>query len=202
MNRTARPVHIFAGLALVLTGACGGEETAQSAAQTAAGAAQTMMAAAETPADAYAPRLPIPGDLPDDPGAELMVMAMRSVVIPSKSEVGVPAYPGARIMSTMAASTMTVNGEEIETMPALAMLSEDEIADVVKFYMENLEGWHQKEFFGNYMFWDGPADANPLDISLPYPLVGIMALDESSSEAAFWPGVKTRVDIRYRPPGD
>jgi hypothetical protein len=200
MNRDARLLHLLAGLAFAAATACGGEARSDTQAADAGGVQQA--AASQAPADAYAPKLPVPEDVPDDPGAKMLVMAMRWVTVPSKSEVGVPAYPGARVMSTMAAQKMTVNDEETKMMPGLALLSEDEISDVVEFYTQKLKGWQQKEFFGSYMFWDGPADANPLDITLPYPLVGIVPLAESGSEKALWPSVKTRIDIRYRPPGD
>lgn len=195
MSSGVRLASTVAGLALILS-ACGGEEAAQSA-----GAAGTKLAAAPTPADAYAPSLSVPSSPPDDPVAKLLILAVRNADLPSKSEVGIPAYPGARIMSTMAASTMEVNGEEVEGLPALAMLSGDEISEVVKFYKQNLEGWQSEEFYGSYIFWDGPADANPLDISLPYPTLGIIPLDESGTEASIWPDMKTRIDMRYRSGG-
>jgi hypothetical protein len=195
-----RLASVLAGAAFVASAACAGGDT-KSDTQTAEAGVGVEAAAAQTPADAYAPVLPVPKDVPDDPGAKMMAMAMRGVQVPSKSEVGVPAYPDARVMSTMAGQKMMANDEEVEMLPALALLSGDTISDVLAFYTKKLKGWHQKEFFGSYMFWDGPPDADPLDITLPYPLVAIMPLAESGSERTLWPNMKTRIDIRYKPSG-
>jgi hypothetical protein len=198
-----RPVAIgltsFLIFGLSTSSSSGSRASAASGALDAAGAvakAATAAVAAD-PQDIYAQKLPVPDETPSGPDGELMVMAVRNASVPSASEVGVPAYPGARILATMAAGAMTQ-----KSLPALAMLSTDDIAAVLQFYQEKLAGWEHWEMIGNHMFWDGPEDSNPMDITGSFPLVGIVSVEESSTEAAIWPGVKTRIDIRYRAEGE
>lgn len=195
-------VGVTSLLALGSWVACGGGESGEyagAAGSEAAAAAGEAMATslAAIPQDAYARMLPVPDKLPDDPAAELMLMAVRNASVPSASAVGVPAYPGARVLSTMAASEMTVNDQKVTSLPALALLANDDIAKVAAFYTEKLTGWDHEEFYGNHMFWQGPEGSNPLDITGQFPVVGLVSLEETDTERAIWPEVRTRIDIRY-----
>jgi hypothetical protein len=184
-------------VAALLAG-CGGEGSSDAAVAAGSAEARAAGGSSAAPRDAYAAKLPIPEEVPDGPGAELGVSMLESAKVPSKSEVGVPAYPGARVMSTMGATAMTVNDERVETLPAMAMLSTDETARVVEFYRGELSGWRHKEFMGSHWFWDGPADHDPMDFTAPYPSVAIMGIDGDDDLALMWPGIRTRIDIKYR----
>jgi hypothetical protein len=185
---------IAACLSLAAVTACGDGDSGASA----AGMATDYIEAASGIQDGYALKLTVPRDVPSDPAANLMLMAVKTASVPSSSALNVPAYPGARIMSTMGASEMTVNGEKTMMWPSLAMLTNDEISKVAAFYQEKLSGWQHEEIIGNHMFWEGGPGTNPLDISGQFQAVGLVELGDTDTETKIWPGVKTRIDIRYK----
>jgi hypothetical protein len=156
-------------------------------------------AAAVTRPDAYAPMLVIPKKLPDDPGMQMMVMMANNTVMPSASEVNVPLYPGAQVMSAMGAMKMTANGVEETTWPSMSLLSADETAEIAAFYQKQLTGWRYKEFFGMHSFWNGDEDSNPMDITGQFSLVSITPVPETDTLRAVWPETRTRIDLRYEP---
>lgn len=153
-----------------------------------------------TRSDAYAPMLVIPKKLPDDPGMQMMVMMANNTVIPSASEVNVPLYPGAQLMSAMGLMEMTSNGVKETSLPSMSLLSTNETAEVVAFYREQLTAWQYKEFFGMHSFWNGDEDSNPMDITGQFSLVSIVPVPETDSLRVVWPVMRTRIDLRYEPP--
>jgi len=149
--------------------------------------------------DAYAPMLVIPKKLPDDPGMQMMVMMSNNTVMPTASEVNVPLYPGAQVMSAMGPMDMTSNGVKETTFPSMSLLSADETAEIAAFYHEQLTGWRYKDFFGTHSFWNGDEDSNPLDITGQFSLVSIVPVPEADILREVWPEMRTRIDLRYEP---
>ena len=159
----------------------------------------TGTSAVVTRPDAYAPMLVIPKKLPDDPGMQMMVMMANNTVMPSASEVNVPVYPGAQVMSAMGPMNMTSNGVKETTWPSMSLLSADETAEIAAFYHEQLTGWRYKEVLGMHSFWNGDEDSNPLDITGKFSLVSIIPVSETDTLRAVWPEMRTRIDLRYEP---
>ena len=183
----------------LLLQACGeSTSTSDSANTTPSSKAET--AGPTAPANAYAPMLVAPKKLPDDPGAPMLVMMMKNTVIPSASDVNIPVYPGAKIMTAMGPMNMSSNGEKTTTYPSMSMLSGDETTEVLAFYQEELAGWKYHDFFGSHSFWNGGEDSNPLDFTGQFSLVSIVPVSETDSVRAIWPETRTRIDIRYEPP--
>ena len=194
MTRTVR-ICILASLIFSLIGlsGCGDSE---------APAVAAMATEAATPAaraDAYAPKLVVPKNLPDDPGAGMIVMFSENSVVPSAAEVNVPLYPGAKVMSAMGAMEMTSNDVKMTSFPSVTLLTADETAETVAFYQEQLAGWRYKEFFGTHSFWNGDEDSNPLDITGQFSLVVVVPVEETDTVRAMWPEMRTRIDLRYEP---
>ena len=162
--------------------------------ETAAPAAKPVVSA-----DAYVPILEIPGKLPDDPSAQMAVIMLESAEVPSANDVNVPAYPGAQLMSAMRGMEMSSNGEKMTSWPALSMLSDDEIADVVAFYTDQLSQWRHTEMVGMHMFWNGDENSNPLDITGQFSLVSLAPIPDDDTIRTMWPEMRTRIDVRYEP---
>lgn len=149
--------------------------------------------------DAYAPMLVIPKKLPDDPGMQMMVMMSNNTVMPSASEVNVPLYPGAQVMSAMGPMEMTSNGVKETTLPSMSLLSADETAEIAAFYHEQLTGWRYKEFYGMHSFWNGDEDSNPLDITGQFSLISITPVSETDTLRVVWPEMRNQINLRYEP---
>ncbi|MFQ5549079.1 MAG: hypothetical protein ACE5FV_12360 [Woeseia sp.] len=195
MTRTTIRICIWGALTcgFIFLPACGDSESPTEP------AADSTATAPATRADGYAPMLTMPETLPDDPGVQMMVMMANNSEVPSASEVNVPAYPDAAVMSTMGPMEMTANDEKITSLPSMAMLSADEVSDVVAFYKERLADWQYKEFVGTHSFWNGGEDSNPLDITGQFSLVVVVPLSETDSARAVWPDMRSRIDLRYQP---
>ena len=152
-----------------------------------------------TKADAYAPLLAIPKNLPNDPGAGMIAMMSANSIVPAATEVNVPVYPGAQIMSAMGSMEMMSNGVRQISLPSMSLLSADGTAEIVAFYQEKLRGWQYQEFYGSHSFWNGGEDSNPLDITGQFSLVTVTPLPESDTARTLWPKMQNRIDVRYEP---
>jgi len=126
-------------------------------------------------------------------------MMSNNTVMPTASEVNVPLYPGAQVMSAMGPMDMTSNGVKETTFPSMSLLSADETAEIAAFYHEQLTGWRYKDFFGTHSFWNGDEDSNPLDITGQFSLVSIVPVPEADILREVWPEMRTRIDLRYEP---
>jgi len=195
-----RMVSMYVSVSLIFSltalSGCGDSDSPSAAAAN----QDTGTPATVTRPDAYAPMLVIPKKLPDDPGMPMMVMMSNNSVVPSASEVNVPLYPGAQVMSAMGGMEMTSNGIKETTLPSMSLLSADETAEIVAFYQEQLTGWRHREFFGIHSLWNGDEDSNPLDITGRFSLVSIAPVSETDTLRAVWPEVRTRIDLRYELP--
>jgi len=191
--------------ALLLWG-CGDPDTPADVEVTAQGAsapvASVKSQSAETAMSAggYAPKLVMPGKRPDHVEVPLTAMVLESARIPPESEVNIPAYPGARIMSTMAGGTMSSDGKKVKSLPAMILLANDGLETVLAFYEEQLSDWQYQEMYGNHMFWNGPEGSNPLDIMAGHSAVTLSAIEETEVQRLLWPEVRTRIDIAYDKP--
>lgn len=196
MNRTLITMFLtgFAALSLYACGESAPTSTAVSEPEAAAPTTKPVVNG-----DAYVPVLEVPSKLPDDPGAQMAVIMLESADVPSKDDVSIAAYPGAQLMSAMRGMEMTANGEKMTTWPALSMLSEDPVADVVAFYAEQLPDWRYKEIVGMHLFWNGDEDSNPLDITGKYSLVSLTPVADDDTIRKMWPKTRTRIDLRYEP---
>lgn len=95
----------------------------------------------------FASKVSTPENPENDPDLALAILFVENVKVPDKEEVGVAAYPEAKIFQTTAA--------QAEMLPSVRLLSGDEIAQVVEFYKKELEGWKYKDFYGVHMFYTG-----------------------------------------------
>lgn len=196
MNR--KPVATIFAMAAALSLCACGESTPPSA-EVSEPAAPASAPEPVVSANAYAPVLEVPDELPDDPTVPMAIMMLESAVVPSADDVGIQPYPGAQLMSAMQGMKMSANGEDMTTWPALSMLTNDKTEDVAAFYTEQLPDWRYKDLAGMHMFWNGDENSNPLDISGQFSLVSITPIAEGDTIRAMWPDMRTRVDVRYEP---
>ncbi len=192
-------------LAAAVLFACGDSGTstddtaAKSAAKSTAPAAKTTAA---MPAGGYAPKLTMPKKRPDHVEAPLAEMLLNSAQIPAAGDVNIPAYPGARIVSTMAGGQFNSSAGEGVQLPGMILLSSDELDVVLAFYNEKLAGWQYQDFYGIHTFWDGPEGSNPLDITAGYSMVILDTIEAEEVQRLLWPEMRTKIDMMYDKPGN
>lgn len=95
----------------------------------------------------FAPKADIPGNPNDDPDLALAIIYLENIEVPDQEEVGVPAYPDAKIFQT--------NRAQGDMLPSVRLLSVDDLTKVVDFYKKELKGWKYKDFYGVHMFYNG-----------------------------------------------
>jgi len=197
--RSRRPGScLVGGTVLLFVTACGGSDAPDAVESAAAAfAADAEPAAAGTAAgpDAFAPKAVVRADL-DDSNARMRRMILDAAVVPGRAEVGVPPYPGARVVQVQAPGSEQVN--DVVALPLVWLISDNEPEAVVEFYRRELSGWSLGEFYLNTWFWEGDGPYNPIDESgLTMPGIGVMAA--LPGRADMFPGTRSEIQIRYRP---
>lgn len=147
-------------------------------------------------ADEFAPKVTIPKKMEN---RDFWVNQINSWKIPSKEDVGIPAYPGALIVQFMEASTMTSNDKKLETLPIIVLETEDEQSKVAAFYKEKLADWKYENKFEMFdVFWTGDGEFNFMDIDQAATRPNVQ-LQNPVDPNRLMPTSKTRIQIIYRP---
>ena len=95
----------------------------------------------------FAPRADIPRNHKNDPEINLAIMFLKNVKIPTKQEVGVPAYPGSKIIQTDPGAA--------DRLAMVRLLVIDPPEKVLAFYKKALTDWKYKDFYGTHSFFKG-----------------------------------------------
>ena len=128
-------------------------------------------------------------------------ISSRKYAVPTKDEVGIPAYPGAVISSVSAPSTDTTKYKQ-EVLPFVILVSTDNPDNVVAFYKRNLtkeKGWSYNEDLKTFV---KGKDANALTGFVPTVAIrdesgenfDLVYVDEGLKNR-----LKTRIEITYKP---
>ena len=142
----------------------------------------------------YAPWAKLSSDAPKEINA-------RKYPVPSKTEVGIPAYPGAFISSVSAPRQDTIEYKK-EVLPFVILVSTDTPSKVISFYKKVLtkdKGWNYSEEYktfvkgkiGSSLTGFVPSVAIRDDNGQNFDLVYV---DEGLKN-----GLKSRIEITYKP---
>jgi hypothetical protein len=147
-------------------------------------------------AEEYAPRVNPPKNITN---RDFWVKTISGWKIPSKEDVGIPAYPGALIVNFRDTSSMTSNGKELVTLPIIVLETEDEQTKVAAFFKEQLKDWKYENKFGMFdVFWmEGEFNFMDIDQAATQPNVQIQAPIASEPDRMM-PTSKTRIQIIYK----
>jgi hypothetical protein len=147
--------------------------------------------------DLFAPKINLPENIDN---RDNWVDLVESWTVPSKEEVGLPAYPGAFIVALMDAQEMVMNDDTVMTLPSITLAAVDEQAKVVDFYKEHLKDWKYKNSFGMFdIFWLGPDDFNNMDMNQGMTIPNLVVFESTDGEPNFMPEAKTAITIVYKP---
>jgi hypothetical protein len=185
-------------LGVAVVPACGGDAGSETP-----GDAMGSGIPASSPASAgdrggFAPAVSVP-----DGGGEFRswkIEGLRQMRIPSQDEVGIPAFPGARVAQVLPGGEMEVNAERHRYNPSVKLLTTDSEEEVAAFYRNALQGWTTGERMASIWLWESGDDYNPLDVGAIglIPAVGIMP---PGPLGRMMPEARTLIEIRYRPGG-
>ena len=145
----------------------------------------------------FAPKVDPPQSLQD---RAWWVDMIESWQIPGKSEVEVPAYPGAVIVSFQDTGKMSANGVDYETLPMMVLATADEPGKVLEFYKENMTDWKYKNSFGIAdVFWKGTDDFNSMDVRVAATQPNVTIMEAMAAHTDFFPKAKAVITIVYTP---
>ena len=142
----------------------------------------------------YAPWAKLDSNAPKD-------ISSRKYPVPTKDEVGIPAYPGAVISSVSAPSTDTTKYKQ-EVLPFVILVSTDNPNNVVAFYKRNLtknKGWNYNEEFRTFV-----KGKTGTALTGFVPTVSIRDEDGENFDLVYVDQglknrLKTRIEITYKP---
>jgi hypothetical protein len=140
---------------------------------------------------AYAPK----AELPAGADANSMIAAMLSnASVPETDAVGVPAYPGARVVQAMNVQNPVTRAQT----GTVRLISNDSPEAVAAWYEENLTGWRRSEAMGMIGFGEGGREFNPMrpDTWGVVPSVKIEG-DDLYEYGQVWLGVQAVIEISY-----
>ena len=143
----------------------------------------------------FAPWAKLSSDAPKE-------ISARKYPVPSKDEVGIPAYPGAYISSVSAPKQDTIKYEQ-EVMAFVNLVTSDPASSVISFYKKILtkdKGWNYSEEYKTFVKGQ---TINALTGFVPT----VKIRDESGDnydlvyvDPNYKKNLKTRIEVTYKPP--
>ena len=145
----------------------------------------------------YAPVITHPKPKPGSPQAAMAAFAVPFTV-PTADDVGIPAYPGAKIEK--------IEGRAMEGwhkysgLPDLILLSTDSPKKVQAFYAKHLKNWSVGAMHPGYWFNHGKVRVGDEQVA---PHVEVSSVKNMLTKSRFqrdMPGVQTVIIVHYLPP--
>jgi len=147
----------------------------------------------------FAPKVNVPKNVKPGTMEAFDVGMVRAAVVPDKMAVGMPSYPGAKVVQTMVDMSQMVNGKKQNCLPWIKLLSADPMNKIVEFYKTNAKGYQFKSTMGIInTFWTDRKDLNPMDVRqiCVTPNITIMDINMKSK---LMPEAITEIQIGYKP---
>lgn len=147
--------------------------------------------------EAFAPKVPVPSGIKEGSPESMDEMIIQSSVVPDRSAVGVPPYPGAKIFQARGTMKMEVNDETVSCLPYIKLYTTDPKEKVVAFYKDKIKDFHFKSQFGGLvnLFWMGPDKINAMDMTQLCSTPNVSITDGSLDLMS---GSKTVIEITYK----
>ena len=127
----------------------------------------------------------IPGNPGNDPDLTRAIQYIEAVNIVENDEVGLPAYPGAKVVQTGEGR----NG----ILPMVRLLTADDVSNVVGFYRKQLSGWKFTVSGGTHMLWQGDETAAQQE------KIPVIKIFEAGLFKKVIDSARTEISISYSP---
>ena len=144
-------------------------------------------------AEPYAARPTIPAEVAES----YLAKAAQNSIIPDRSRIGIPNYPGAVVIRTYAVDKSPPN---YEGLPIVELISADDYQTVIEFYKKQIPNWRNAELLSAYYF----AQHGNLNFFKPEePHVGIHKIENYYREGdkevlrKLLPGAKTLIKVFF-----
>ena len=145
----------------------------------------------------FAPTVELPGNMEN---RDMWLDMIDKWVVPTKGEVGIPAFPNAYIIQVRKASTMKVGNKTIKTLPVITLATVDQPEKVVNFYREKLKGWDYGNDLMTRAFWEKDGHFDPLDPRKTSTVPNVIIYDISGDmPEVSMPKARSRIKVTYIP---
>lgn len=143
----------------------------------------------------FAPLVDLPDDISSSKISFLEAQTVQKSVIPSKEDVGVPAYPDAKILFTQTGNKANVNGRQTALPDQVFLGTTAPFNTVVEFYKEHLKAWNFNEEDGSVIFFEENATTVPAED----PTLQKILLSPDDDTRNLMPEAQTTIHIHYYP---
>jgi hypothetical protein len=137
-------------------------------------------------AQPFAAKIDPPKNPTNDPEIALAIQILKGVEVPDTKDVGVSAYPAARIFQT----TIAQSG----MLPTVRLLSTDEVSVVKDYYKNELSDWELKDLYGVFTFFRGD-EMKAMMMQIP-----VIQIQNADFFKKTMPSAKTVITIGYKSP--
>lgn len=125
-------------------------------------------------------------------------MMIKASIVPERSAVNIPPYPGAVILQTAAPGAMKMNDKD--ALPYIKLLTADDMDKVVAWYKDKLSTYYyQKQGFAGmfiHVFWKEKGDYQMFDVEARMLNVNV-GISDGAIHKDDYPQVKTVIEIAY-----
>lgn len=135
-------------------------------------------------AQPFAAKMDTPKNPTNDPEITLAIQILKGVEVPDTKDVGVSAYPDARIFQT----TIAQSG----MLPTVRLLSTDEVSSVKDYYKNELRDWKFKDLYGIFTFFKGD-EMEAMMMQIP-----VIQIESAKLFRKTMPSAKTVITIGYK----
>lgn len=135
-------------------------------------------------AQPFAAKMDTPKNPTNDPEITLAIQILKGVEVPDTKDVGVSAYPDARIFQT----TIAQSG----MLPTVRLLSTDEVSAVKDYYKNELSDWKFKDLYGIFTFFKGD-EMEAMMMQIP-----VIQIESAKLFRKTMPSAKTVITIGYK----
>ncbi|MFN2354725.1 MAG: hypothetical protein ABR512_09415 [Desulfopila sp.] len=148
-------------------------------------------------AEPFAPLVELPDDISSSNISFLEAQTVKKSVIPSQEDVGIPAYPDARVLFTQTGNKATVDGREKSLPNRVFLGTAAPLNTVVEFYTDHLgDEWISKTEDTTVVFWKKSATTTPAED----PTLQKILLKPDDPTRNLMPKAQSTIDIHYYPP--
>lgn len=150
-------------------------------------------------AEPFAPKVDVPAAMLDSRHeAYTKAVGARDAEIPSRAEVGLPAFPGAKIMFTQRPTAWEINGKQLKTLHRIYMGSKQPKNEIVSFYKAKLPGWGHVDKGGVHYFWKGNGPFDPFGESGVVTPRVVVGEPFKHRKDPLMPDMQSVIEIYYR----
>lgn len=139
------------------------------------------------------------------PMAAMVAMSKKESPLPGQGKIGIPAFPGARVVIHMGVNSRLYKqmiGSGSKALPAMTMVTNKSVNEVVAFYKKHARGYQYVDSIAGKIFIKSRRNIRPqhpsfIKMMMTTPHIGISPVPANGPQLVKWG--KSMIVISYRP---